>query len=259
MPERDMSVKSLHKAARLLDCFTREHPSWTLSQLASQLRMHPTTAFRLLATLQELGYVSHDPRTRHYRLGLKVLELGARVLAGMDPVREAEGLLHDLAADTGESSYLSIHRDGMVVYVAAVDSAQMIKTSATIGEQRPLHSTGSGKLFLAFMSAEERSRHLQGFLSQRGPNTITDTRVLESELALIREQGFAVSYEEDHVGLVSTAAPVFGREGLVASLSLAGPAFRLPRETLVGLSSRVVEDARTLSSRLGAPGLAYRR
>jgi len=251
MTTRDMSVKSLHKAAKLLDCFTRDRPCWTLTELAATLRMHPTTAFRLLATLQEVGYVSQDGRTKQYRLGLKLLELGARVRAGLDLVREADEILRRLALESGESTYLTILQDGHVVYISAVDSNQAIKTSASIGERRPVHTTGTGKVFLAYLDSEQRAAVLPKRLITRGPQSITDHSELERALAEIRRVGYSISYEEDQVGLVSVAAPVFSTDGLVAAVSIAGPAFRLPRAALVELSEMVMAATALLSQRLG--------
>lgn len=224
-----------------------------LSELAQRVGLHKTTVARVLATLAAHGYVEQDPRTRRYRLTLKLFELGSLCLARIELVREARPILEDLARASGEVVHLAVLDQGEVVYVDKVESEQTIRMYSRVGRRSPVHCTGVGKALLAFVDDPT----FEAIVAQRGlpsytPHTITDPQRLREHLARVRETGVAFDDEEHEPGIRCVAAPVRDhRSVVVASISVAGPAVRMTRQRLQELVEPVRQAAAAISARLG--------
>lgn len=246
-------VKSLQKAAQLMDALTDDRPDLSLSELARLCALHPSTARRLLATLEAAGLVQQDKRSHRYSLGMKLFELGHRVERRLELRAAARGVMRELVDRVEETAYLSTCQEGEVYYIDIVESAQTIKLTARIGQRLPLHSTGTGKVFLAAMSGEELGAILSRPLTRFTEFTICEAEKLRSELAEIRARGYAFTCEEHEIGASSVAAPIYDQhDRVIAALAISGPAYRLPRERLIELGPEVKEAALHISFNMGA-------
>lgn len=229
------------------------------SEQAEMLGLHKSTVLRLLSTLEHKGYVERDPETKGYRLRWKLFQLGSAVLTRNDLVREARPILEELARATGEVVHLSVLDDDEVVYVDKVEPPSTIRMYSRVGRRSPAHCTGVGKALIAFLPDAELNR----LLEERGlrrytRGTITDPEVLRRELARVRQTGVAYDEEEHEEGICCVAAPVRDHRGaVVASISVAGPAFRLGRERRQELAKVVRGASERISARLGYAGAAH--
>lgn len=245
-------IKSLLKAAQILDAFTDEAPERSLGELAVHCGMPAATVRRILVTLEQVGFVRQDPVTRCYRLGIKLFELGYRAAQQIDLRRVARPHLEALVKATGESAYLSIYDRGEVLYIDRAEAPQPIQLTSRVGQRLPAHSTGTGKVFLAHLPPEELDRFLAQPLERFTPYTVTDPARLREELKEVRERGYATTLEEHLLDTFAVAAPVFGPEGrVVAAVGISGPRYRVDAERLELLAREVVEAARAVSEELG--------
>lgn len=224
-----------------------------LTELAQRLALHKSTVARIVATLSARGYVEQDPRTRRYRLTLKLFELGSLCLARLELVTEARPIIEELAQASGEVVHLAVLDQGEVVYVDKVESEQTIRMYSRVGRRSPVHCTGVGKALLAFVD----DATFQAIVAEKGlrrftPRTITDADRLRDHLARVREVGVAFDDEEHEPGIRCVAAPVRDHRGVViASISVAGPAVRMTHERLRELAEPVRRAAAAISARLG--------
>ena len=203
--------------------------------------------------LQQRGYVEQEPDNQEYQLGLRVLELGMSKLHQMDLVREATPYLKELVNQCNETVHLGVLEEGEVLYLAKEESSQTIRMISYVGKRAPLHSTSLGKVLLAYLSAEDRKKILEGkVLPRLTENTITDKRELEKELSKVREQGFALDREENEKDVCCVAAPIRDYQGeVIAALSISSPVFRIDKNAQNNLKKVLIETSKKISMRLG--------
>jgi DNA-binding IclR family transcriptional regulator len=250
---QNYQIKALDRTMQLLDCFTRERPELGVSELSRMVGMHKATVHRILMALEQHGLMEQDPATEKYRLGLRLLELGARVNERLHLPRLARPELERLVALTGETAHLVVMDQEEGLYLEKVESPRPFRVPSQVGRRLPLHCTGVGKAILAFLEPGQRHRVLGAKgLARFTPRTITEPQALETELQRIRERGYSMDDEEVEIGLRCIGAPVFDHQGqVVGAISIAGPAGRITPAEVSGLAESVKSCAAAISARLG--------
>lgn len=241
-------VGSVARAIALLDALAESQNGARVNELARRIGVNPSTASRLLATLETGGLVERTG-AGPYRLGLKLVALSDRVLGQLDVRDLARPRLTWLVRETGETATLSVPGGGEAITVDFVPSPSSVVSLARLGRPSVAHATAVGKVMLAFGEATP-SAELIAFTER----TITDPGALAEELDSVRAAGIAESLGEREPDLNALAAPVFGRGGeLVAILGLQGPAARLPASTRRILRGPLLQAAGDLGRALGGP------
>lgn len=241
-------VQTADRALQLLLAFDADAPTLGVTELASRVGVHKSTASRLAATLAARGFLERAPGSDAFRLGPELGRLGLLALAGRDLVELARPAMERLASETGETVNLAVLDGEEVVNVAQVDGRHIVGVGSWTGRRTALHCTANGKVLLAFGGAPVPAR-LEAFTAQ----TITSAQALQHELAAVRGRGYATVASELEDGLHAAAAPVFDLAGSCrGALSVSGPAYRLPTEGLDAVAARCREAAAELGPLLGA-------
>jgi len=251
-------LSSVANAARLLREFGRGEPQLGVSELARRLGIAKSSAHRIVHTLAREGLLERVEETGAYRLSVTMQILGASAHATSGLHSAATAALDQLRVLTGQTVHLSV-LDGLeVVYVERRESPVAVRMFGRVGNRGPAHSTGSGKVLLAFLPADELDRRLAGVrLARRTPYTITSQDRLRAELSRVRARGWAENVNEAEMGFASVAAPIRSPAGeVVAALSVAGPVQRIDGDNLRRYARPVTECAAHISRRLGWGGLA---
>lgn len=229
-----------------------------VNELARRIGVNPSTASRLLATLEEAGVVERSPGGP-YRLGLKLLALSDRVLAQLDVRERARPWLAWLVEQTEETATLSVPAGAEAITVDFVPSPSTIVSMARVGRPSVPHATAVGKVMLAFASPSTHVTVEAGSLTVYTERTITDPAALEAALREIRESGIAWAVGEREADLSALAAPVLGRGGeLVAIVGLQGPRARLPAAKRRALREPLRRAAAEISRSIGGAGAVAR-
>lgn len=256
-PKSEYSIQTVRNALRLLEAFS-EFDELGVSELSRRLALHKNNVFRLLATLEEQGYIEQCSRSERYRLGLRCLELGRSFARGRSLLGSARSILEDLTDRTGESSHLAVLSGFELVHVDGQTPESLILSASRIGRRLPLHCTALGKVLIGCGSARGRETFDRKGLRPNGlaahtQATITDRDKFFEHLRSVAVQGFALDIDETELGLRCLAAPVFDAEGgVVAALSVSGPSARLDEDRLLGvLEPEVSGAAQRLSRALG--------
>lgn len=238
------------KALSLLN-LVAEHPGLTLTELAHAGKLPPPTAYRLLRALTQFELVRVTTDHRHH-LGPHCFTLGSKFLAGIDLKTEARQFLEALVEETGETTHLGV-RDGVsVVYLDKVETHHPVRMYSRIGALSPMHSTGIGKVLLAYGDATIVDRVVEAGLERRTPNTITDPLRLRSELERVRARQYAIDDVENEAGIRCVAAPILGADGsAIAAISISGPAGRITDERIQTMGKLVLDATRVLSRKFG--------
>jgi IclR family transcriptional regulator, KDG regulon repressor len=257
----DYVIQTVTHALRLLEEF-REIDELGVTELSRRLNLHKNNVFRLLATLEQRGYIEQSSANERYRLGAKCLELGETFCRSHSLLHQARSILRSLADAVGETAHLAQMTSFEVVHIDAEVYHQPILTPSRIGQRLPVHCTALGKALLGAASEHCRQTYDQTLvagraLPQRTSATIVDPTKFFEQVRTVAGQGYALDIEECEKGLSCAAAPVYDRTGLpVAALSISGPSFRLgSNELLREIVPAVSAHADRLSRDLGyAPG-----
>lgn len=208
-------VQSAAKTFAVLKAFAPEYPELTLAEVATRAGLDRGTAFRLIHTLEALGYLRAVPGTRRFRLTLQCLELGFAALSANGLSDHAVPLLRELVPEAGDAASLGTIDAGDVVYLARVqiglDRHNILRHPGTrVGA----YATALGHAMLAYLPRAQQIDHLERRervkLSDR---TITDLGALLDRLSQVKERGFAISDGENAYGLRTVAVPILDEEG----------------------------------------------
>ena len=245
------AVQSVDRALSILEILERE--GWMgVTTLARELGIHKSTAFRLLATLEQRGMVEQHVETQKYRLGFALVRLASAVRAGLDLTRSARPVCEWLSEQTGETVNIAVLEGGEVVNIDQVNLSSSVVSVDWLGRRTGLHATSTGKVFLAHLPDRVRDEILGGDLPRMTANTVTDPEQLRAQLADIRVRGWSTTDEELELGLNAVAAPIHGADGAVlAAICVSGPVFRLTTARLPDVGDLAVEAASQISRRLG--------
>lgn len=224
--------ESVDRALRVIEALGASGSGYTLEELAETTGIPKSTLHRTLAALKARGFAAQPRAGGAYTLGPQLLEVAFGFYERLD----VRGLIHPLlvrARDAfGETVHMGVLDGADVVYLDKVESLRPLKMSSVIGGRNPAHATAIGKALLAWTLtdddrlAEWVAAHAP--LTARTPNTITDPDRLATELAKVRERGWASEFEESEPGVRCLAVPVFlGRAQPAAAISLAAPKDRL--------------------------------
>jgi IclR family transcriptional regulator, pca regulon regulatory protein len=216
----------------VLQVFSHEHPSVTLSEAAALTGLTRATARRILLTLQDLGYVRAEGR--RFLPTPRVLAIGYAYLSSMDTWQVVHPYLAELA-DLSQESCSAATLDGTeVVYVARVPSRRVMAVNLSVGARVPAYATSMGRVLLAGLRPDQLDRYFAAVsLTPLTAGTVTDEAALRAILAEVREQGWSAVDEELEPGLCSIAAPVHDRDGdVVAALTICSHAGRVGVEQL---------------------------
>jgi IclR family pca regulon transcriptional regulator len=232
--ERRQSLQSLERGIAVIQVFSREHPSLTLSEVARLTGITRATARRILLTLEDLGHVRSDGR--RFSLTPRVLTLGWAYLSSLNLWDVAQPLMEELAERMHESCSAATLDLPDVVYVARVPTHRIMTISLGVGTRLPAHCTSMGRVLLADLPDDELDAFLEeGPLEAYTDRTIVDPARLRRELGTVRKQGWAMVDQELEIGLRSIAAPIRAASGrTLAALNLSASAPRVPLEELRG-------------------------
>ncbi|MCB1955560.1 MAG: IclR family transcriptional regulator [Rhodocyclaceae bacterium] len=212
----------------LLDVLS-EHPDPVpLKNLALETGLHPSTAHRILAAMTASGFVERSDNGV-YRLGIRLLELGALVKSRISLRDTAMQAMLQLHQQTGESVNLGIRDGDEIVYVERTSSGRSaVRVVHIVGARAPLHVTATGKLFLA----DDGLPKVREYARRTGLPRLTSTSIvtveaLEKELDKVRRHAVAYDLDEVENGVRCIAAGIRDDSGaLVAGLSLSTPSER---------------------------------
>lgn len=249
-------INSLSRGVDILRILADSEAPVGVTDLANRLGVDPSTAYRLLATLETQGLAKQEPDSRKYTVGYGVLEIAYASLRRLSMVALADPMLRSTTEQTGESSHVAVLEGPRAVFVARQSGVGILRVETTVGSSEPAYCTAVGKALLADHTERElRFLFPDEALSRYTPQTITTIPDLAAELERVRRNGFAYDDEELHPGVRCVASPIRDHRGrIVASFGLSAPAARLTREHLPAFVEKVSSAAQNISSQLGYSG-----
>ncbi|MBE8470449.1 IclR family transcriptional regulator [Streptomyces justiciae] len=255
MAPASTGVQSVDRAVSVLEILAQRGEAG-VSEVAAEIDVHKSTAFRLLGALEARGLVEQTAERGKYRLGFGIVRLAGAVTGRLDVTQQGRQVCERLSEEIGETVNIAVLQEHFAVNLHQVRGPGAVGTHNWVGQLTPVHATSSGKILLAHLSEQERAQVLAASGTKKlTPHTLTARTKLEKDLAEARERGYAVTLEELEIGLHAVAAPIRARDGeVVAALSASGPAYRFTEERIHELAPLLMKGAQEISHRMGYLG-----
>lgn len=249
-----MKQSSLRKAFAILDVFTLEAPEWGLGELSVKLGIPKPTIHHIMTALVNEGWVSQDPRTKRYRLSLRLWEKGSVAVTQLGLRELARPFVEALAEAAGETVHLAVLDavdPGYVVYIDKIESEHPVRAYSMVGGRAPSYCVATGKAILAFNSQVVR-RLIEGKLQVYTQFTLTEPDGLLRDLQRTMKRGFSINRGEYRVDVRGIAAPIRDHQGcVIGAVGISGPSYRLPARMMRKMAAAVVATARDISTKMG--------
>ncbi|MCW2880782.1 MAG: IclR family transcriptional regulator [Sphaerisporangium sp.] len=248
-------VQSVDRAISVLEILSQRGEAG-VSEIAAEIGVHKSTAFRLLGALEARNLVEQAEDRGKYRLGFGVIRLAGGVASRLDLTQQGRPVCRRLAGELGETVNIAVVRSHYAVNLDQVRGPSAVTAHNWVGQLTPLHATSSGKVLLAHLDDRHRDQLLSAAgLARFTPATITSADELRPQLDEARTRGYAVTLEEYEIGLNAVAAAVRSYDGeVVAAVSASGPAYRFSEKRMHELAPVLVGGAADISHRLGFAG-----
>lgn len=246
-------VQVIDRAAAILQVLADAPADLAPVDIAGRLHLHKSTIHRLLMVLEQHRFIRKNAGDGKYALGLKLFELGSHAAKGLTLREHAPPFLARLVRETGETAHVGVLDDGDMLSIANVEGPRALRMRSAVGRRTPAHCSALGKAVLAFLPPSS----VDDLIARRPLKALTGKTLvtrdaLVADLHRIRVRGYAIDDEEIERGLRCVGAPVRDCTGLViGAVSVAGPAFRIPKTRVPALADAVMAIARELSTELG--------
>lgn len=246
------SVRSVDQTLDVLELLARADRPMGVTEIARSLRLSSSGVHRLLATLRDRGYASHDPVTGRYTRGLACFSLAALAASRQTLRAVADDHLRALNQITGEAVHLSVYESGHVVYIDKLESHHETAPVSRVGEQAPAHCVATGRAIIAYLPLTETEMLIERGLDRFTDSTIGDREALLADLEATRERGYALNRGSWRAAVGGVAAPIRDFSGMVqASVGCCLPLERLTGEATTSLAGETIQTAAAISEELG--------
>ncbi len=232
------------RALSIMQSLAARAEGMSLTELSEATGLPPSTTHRLLTTLEAERFVRPDPNGGLWRIGVAAFYVGSAFARSRDTLALIRPYLRRLMELSGETANLFVESDGEAVCIGQIESRQAMRAITGVGGRIMLHSSGAGKVLLAFSDANRRAGFFSTPLTAITDKTIVTEEALKAELDAIRKNGFAVDDGEHAIGLRCVAAPIYNEfQEVVAAISVSGPSARIPDQRLTTLGEMVRQAA----------------
>jgi DNA-binding IclR family transcriptional regulator len=247
-------TNSLERALKLLEIVANRPDGCTNSDLSHKLGIPTSSCSYVLARLTCEGYLNRSNEGR-YTIGLKPLVLAHAALRKMGFRTFAEPVLYRLVEETHLAANIGVLQGGRVLLVDRVESpesagdiSQIPRELRDVGIELPLHTTGLGKVLLAWLDEPELAAILaEHGLERKTARTIVVEAELREELTQVRARGFARVKDEHYKGFWSIAAPITDAAGATrAAVSLTGSPQEPAWQAVDELTGSLMQAARDI-------------
>lgn len=254
-PDARNGPRSPLRTVQVLQALAGAPGGLALGELSTLLDLPKTSVFRLLRALESGHYtISKDGM---HQIGPEALKLGHAIVRNREFPDCVQPALEWLSERCGETIILGVLADNGndVIYSRVIEASNPLRFSINPGVQKPLYSSASGQIILAYMSGARIDAYLKAVRFEvLAPRTVTSVAELQRRLVQIRAEGIAVSVDGMFDGVYSVAAPVADSSGSVcAGVSISAPTPRALRHE-AQLASLVQETGEEISRLLGYPG-----
>lgn len=252
--EKAASIQVLDRAFSIVDVLSNCSESVSLAEISALTGISKSTAFRILKSLRENGYVAQNAYGQYY-MTLKICTLSRRVLEKTSIISLAQPHMKRLCAITHQTIHLVVREGTETVYVnRQEDDAAPFHMTSVIGRRRSLHTSAVGKSILAALSNDEILNYWRAVDKiQITPYTIVNLDELFQEIEKIRVNGYAIDNQENTLGVRCIAAAIHDYIGTPSyAISISGPSEIMTDEKLESFAPFLLTTKASISVALGS-------
>lgn len=253
-------IQSLARALQILGLFDETKVSLSIKEISNQLDLNKSTVHSLLKTLKHYGYIQQDEVSAEYSLGWKLFERGNLVISQIDLKNVASRHLKTLNISTNQTVHLVTRLGHEALYIDKINGHNTLVIYSKIGKKVPLHSSAVGKILTAFLPNDQFETIFKSYeFTKPTAQTITDFESFKNELVKVRACGFAMDNEENELGIICVAMPVYDYSNkVIASVSVSTPKINFTKqkkkEVLADLSTCVNDISHELGYKKNVKG-----
>lgn len=234
-------ISSIGRGIAVLACFTQRAHALTLSELSQKSKLPMSSTHRVVAELTTGGFLVRG-KDKRYRIGTRMWSI-AQLAPVSDQLRErALPTLARLHEETGENITLAVLDRGQALYVDRLVGEKTIPSASRAGGHLPLHTTGVGKILLAYLDKEKIESYLSKPLLRPTPYSITDPAKLQVELDEVRQRGYSIVRQEMTPGSGSVAVPIMRRGRCIAAVGVVAHLNKMDVPHLVDILNQAAES-----------------
>jgi len=250
---RRYMIPGLERGLLVMELLADNSEQMGVTAVAERLGIPKNSAFRVLSTLRENGYVERDAAGKYYRLSRKLLALGYASVDEKNLVERSIDVLRELREQTGETTLVATRLGTEGVVLDQVLGHHPVKIAVEVGHRFPLHTSAPGKAMVAYLPEQEQRDVIDHLTYTRfNERTITNKLAMASEMDKVRKLGYATDQAEEIEGVHCVAAPIRNHRGYpLAALWATGPSYRMRSEDFHAIGELVMEAARKVSGRFG--------
>lgn len=234
--EKKYQSNSLLRGLKILEAFGAGRTEMTLSQIAEEISVTSSAAFRFVHTLEQEGYLIKDEKSRSFRLAPRVMELGYSYIKSLDLGDVAAVHARNLRDVSGFSVHVAVLEQTEAVYIYRAMSPSPMVSNIPVGSRLPAFATSMGRVMLASLSEAELDRRYEGYAFQRfTEGTIGSLMELKAALAEDRKCGYVAQASQLAEGTAAIAAPIYDRsKHVIGAINISGHRNQLvPTEALI--------------------------
>lgn len=240
-------VQSVDRALQILEILG-DKGECGVTEIATELNIHKSTASRLLASLLSRQLVEQLSDRGRYRLGIGLVRLAGTVSSNLGPVVGSRAITRELADKYGETVNIAVLDENKVLYVDQVAGSHIMTMSSWLGQIVPVYVTATGKVLVAWLDDKKRKSTFPAKFEKLAKNSITSASLFEKELAKVRERGYAIADEEMEDSFTAVAAPIRdSHQDVVAAVVVSGPTSRMHKLNLDSVGKTLVKAGKDLS------------
>lgn len=246
-------IPILGKAMEVLELIADVPYGLTLQELVNVMNHSKTSIYRIVCSLEEMGYLYKNEDSGRFTMTRKFFKLGLSTLGTTTVMEHAYEPMRHLRDGLKETVVLGVIMGGNVVILEQITGVHHFSFILKPGMEVCLHASAPGKAILAHFGKEEREKIVgeMDFVRFNG-NTITSAGEFMKELGRVSEKGYAVDWGEELSGVRCIGAPVFNQDGKVAAaVWITGPAERITLERKEELGGEVIACANEISYKIG--------
>lgn len=247
------SAPALEKGLDIIELLAREPEAINLKEIGERLGRSVGEIFRMLAVLEQRGFVRTIVGSERYQLTMKLFQLAHWHLPVNSLTRAAAGPMRRLALRTGQSCHLSILAGTTIVVLSRQESFNDRSFSIRVGTESPLLESCSGRIFFALADDYMREALLSKISEEGGE--IEPAEQIAKLAPKIRKSGLLEIRSDQVEGIVDIGTPIFRHDGQMTASLVIPFMHRIDKDNwqqLETVRSALVEAASEISEALGA-------
>ncbi len=226
-------LKTLDNSLKILNCFTKEKPTWGVRELAQEVNISHSVVYRILKTFEKHGFIRQDRKTERYEIGIRFLEFSI-IAKDLFPINEEiKEIMEALSNEVEEFIFLTWLDNNECLCLEVVEVQHSVKFTVENGSRTPIYAGASNKVIMAYLSDDEIETIINDGLKPITPFTNVEPENLKKDIKDIRKKGYCLTIGEFNEDVTGLAVPLFNKDGnIIASLTIAGPTYRISEEKI---------------------------